>query len=303
LTLSSAEIYGAPAGGEGTALLLSRLPGAPRFDIRLRMGRDVQVVTAAFRAGLEGEMVAQGTPNDPQILGVLTTRGGQVRFPNARARVDEGRVTISLSKDEATDLLRTRLEIDATARGQAGRYAITLRLRGPLDLSGAGSGTGNGQSLQIEVTSNPPLSQSEAFQQLLGTMPDLDYDEETQTYKVGSVNRAYTNAVLNVLSAPLFSGVEQSLAQTLGLTSVGFEYRFNEPLAVQITKALGDRVFVSYRRSLGSGPTGSIASSISSGRTPFELRIEYRLRGSYLLGLQTDERQIPSITLQKTRRF
>lgn len=303
LTLSSAEIYGAPAGGEGAALLLSRLPGAPRFDIRLRMGRDVQVVTAAFRAGLEGEMVAQGTPNDPQILGVLNTRGGQVRFPNARARVDEGRVTVSLSKDEATDTLRTRLDIDATARGQAGRYAITLRLRGPLDLSGVPSGAGDAQSLQIEVTSNPPLSQSEAFQQLLGTMPDLDYDEKTGTYKVGSVNRAYTNAVLNVISAPLFSGVEQSLAQTLGLTSVGFEYRFNEPLAVQITKALGDRVFVSYRRSLGSGPTGSIASSLSSGRTPFELRIEYRLRGNYLLGLQTDERQIPSITLQRTRRF
>ncbi len=299
LTLSDAELYGAPTGGEGGALLLSGLPGAPRFDVRLKMGRDVQVVTAAFRSGLEGELVASGTPSAPQISGILTTRGGQVRFPNARARVDEGRVTLALGRDAQSDTLRTRLDIDATARGQAGRYAITLRLRGPLDLSGVQ----NAQTLQIDVTSNPPLSQSEALQQLLGTAPDLDYDQETGTYKVGSVNRAYTNAVLNVLSAPLFSGVEQTLAQTLGLTSVGFQYRFNEPLAVQITKALGDRIFVSYRRSLGSGPTASLATGNISGRTPFELRIEYRIKGNYLLGLQTDERQIPSLTLQKTRRF
>ncbi|PQV62779.1 hypothetical protein B1R32_12226 [Abditibacterium utsteinense] len=293
LTLVSAEIYGAPAGGEGAALLLSRLPSAPRFDIRLKMGRDVQIVTSSFRAGLEGELVASGSPADPQVLGVLSTRDGQVRFPNARARVEEGRVTISLTRDPETDGLRTRVEIDATARGQAGRYAITLHLRGPLDLSGAKSA----QSLQIEVSSNPPLSQSEAFEQLLGTVPNVDEDGN-----LGSTNRAYASAVLNVLSAPLFSGVEQTLAQTLGLSSVGFEYRFNEPLAVQLTKTLGDRVIVSYRRSLGSGPASSIAAA-SNGRTPFELRIDYRLRGNYLLGLQTDERQIPSITLQKTQRF
>ncbi len=294
LTLSGAEIYGAPGGSEGTALLLSRLPSAPRFDIRLKIGRDVQIVTSSFRAGLDGELVASGSPSSPQILGVLTTRDGQVRFPNARARVEEGRVSIALTRDPDTDGLRTRVEIDATARGQAGRYAITLRLRGPLDLSGA-AGT---QNLQIDVSSNPPLSQSEAFEQLLGTVPATEEDG-----RPGSANRAYASAVLNVLSAPLFSGVEQTLAQTLGLSSVGFEYRFNEALAVQFTKALGDRVFVSYRRSLGSGPANSLASSESNGRTPFELRIEYRLRGNYLLGLQTDERQIPSLTLQKTKRF
>ncbi|HEX9997581.1 MAG TPA: translocation/assembly module TamB domain-containing protein [Abditibacterium sp.] len=288
LTLESAEIYGAPAGGEGAALLLSRLPGAPIFDVRLKMGRDVEIVTAAFRSGLQGFMVASGSPNNPQILGTLQTRDGQVRFPNARARVQEGRVTLALNRDPETDALRTRVEIDATARGQAGRYAITLRLRGPLDL-----GTGSTQGLKIDVSSNPPLSQNEAFQQLLGTVPT---DE-------GSANQAYASSVLSVLSAPLFSGVEQTIAQTLGLTSVGFEYRFNEPLAVQFTKALGDRVFVSYRRSLGSGSNTGVNAGGASGRTPFELRIEYRIKGDVLVGLQTDERQIPSLTVQKSLRF
>lgn len=288
LILDHAEIYGAPAGGEGAALLLSRLPGAPVFDARLKLGNDVQIITPSFRAGLEGQMVVSGTPNNPEVLGVLRTRDGQVRFPNARARVTEGIISIALSRDPDTDGLRTRVDIDATARGQAGRYAITLTLRGPLDLGAEAT-----QNLKIDVTSNPPLSQNEAFRQLLGTVPNSE----------GSTNQAYASSVLSVLSAPLFSGFEQSLAQTLGLTSVGFEYRFNEPLAVQLTKAIGDRVIISYRRSLGSGPTSSTLSNTSSRRTPFELRIDYRLRGDYQLGLQMDERQVPSITLQRTTRF
>lgn len=298
LTLESARISGAPAGGEvGGTLLLSRLPDVPVLDVRLVLGREVEIVTSAFRAGLEGEIVASGSPRSPQILGVLQTRDGQVRFPNARARVVEGRVSLAINANPETDGLRTRIDIDTTARGQAGRYAITLRMRGPLDMSGAGT-----QNLNIEVTSNPPLSQSEAFEQLLGTVPTQERQSDG-TFKSGSSNQAYARAVLNVLSAPLFSGLEQSVAKTLGLTSVSFEYRFNEPLAVEFTKAIGDRVFLSYRRSLGSGPTSGTLSNLSDGRTPFELRIEYRIKGDYLLGLQTDEQRIPKLTVQKTVRF
>jgi hypothetical protein len=194
-------------------------------------------------------------------------------------------VSIAISRDPETDGLRTRVEIDASARGQAGRYAITLTMRGPLDL-----GTGGTQNLKIDVVSNPPLSQDEAFKQLLGTIPVGE----------GSTSQAYASSVLNVLSAPLFSGVEQTLAETLGLTSIGFEYRFNEPLAVQFTKAIGDRIVISYRRSI---PTSGTTSNATGSRTPYELRIDYRLKGDYMIGLQNDERQRPTITLQKTRRF
>ncbi|MBW3637437.1 MAG: translocation/assembly module TamB, partial [Armatimonadetes bacterium] len=289
LTLESAQISGAPAGGAASGgLLLSSLPDVPVLDVKLLLGREVEIVTSAFRAGLGGEIVASGSPSNPQVLGVLETRDGQVRFPNARARVVEGRVSLALNRNPETDTLRTRIEIDTTARGQAGRYAITLRMRGPLDMSGAGT-----QNLNIEVTSNPPLSQSEAFEQLLGTVPTQELQSDG-TFRAGSSNQAYARAVLNVLSAPLFSGFEQTVARALGLTSVSFEYRFDEPLAVEFTKAVGDRVFLSYRRSLGSGGP----SSVNNGRTPFELRIEYRIKGNYLLGLQTDEQRIPKLTVQ-----
>ena len=293
VTLKNATIVGAPASGDGVVSRLSLYPDAPRFDVRLVLGEDVQFVTSAFRTGLQGELVASGVPSDPQLLGTVETRNGQVRFPNARARVTQGRVTVAINRDPATDLLRTRVDIDATATGRAGQYLITLGLNGPLDLSGEGR---NLQNLRVDVTSNPPLSQSQAFAQLLGTAaPD------NGNFSSNDANQAYAGAVLQVLSAPLFSGVERSVAQALGLDSVSFEYRFDEPLAVQFSKALSDRVFVTYRRSFGTAQT--VSGGVTSSRTPFELSIEYRLKGNLRLGLRTDESRITTLTLGQTWRF
>ena len=293
LTLQNSTLVGAPAGGDGVVSKLSLFPNAPRFDVRLVLGEKVEFITSAFRTGLEGELVASGVPSNPQLLGTVRTRNGQVRFPNARARVSEGRVTVAITRDPTTDLLRTRVDVDATATGRAGQYLITLVLNGPLDLSGEGQ---NLQNLRVDVTSDPPLSQSEAFAQLLGTAPRGNGD-----FSQAQANQAYAGAVLQVLSAPLFSGVERSVAQALGLDSVSFEYRFDEPLAVQFSKAISDRVFVTYRRSFGATANGDTA--ISSGRTPFELSIEYQLRGHLRVGLKTDESKITTLTLGQTFRF
>ena len=295
LTLQNATIVGAPASGDGVVTRLSLFPSAPRFDVRLILGEKVEFVTSAFRTGLEGELVASGVPSNPQILGTVQTRNGQVRFPNARARVTQGRVTVAITRDPATDLLRTRVDIDATATGRAGRYLITLGLSGPLDLSGQSQ---NLQNLRVDVTSDPPLSQSEAFAQLLGTAPRPDANGNVTS---NDMNQAYAGAVLQVLSAPLFSGVERSVAQALGLDSVSFEYRFDEPLSVQFSKSLTDRVFVTYRRSFGAA-TGT-SEATTSGRTPFELSIEYQIKGNLRLGLKTDESRITTLTLGKTYRF
>ena len=210
-----------------------------------------------------------------------------MRFPNARARIDEGRVSINISRDAETDLPRTRLEVDATARGQAGRYAITLHLRGPLQFDARD--VQNASNLRIEVTSNPALSQDEAFSQLLGLSPRSSLNANGSV-STTSTNQAYAQAVLQLVSAPFFSGFERSVAQALGLSSVSFEYRFNEPLAFEFSKAVGDRVLVTYRRSLG-------ATQLSQGRTPFQLRVDYRLKGDVFLGFQLDERQVNTLTI------
>ena len=294
LTVHDAEIMGAGASSGEGGLRLSLLPAVPRFDVRLQLGRNVQVINSVIRARLDGEAVLTGTPRDPMILGTFETLDGQVRFPSARARIEEGRVAVAISRAPEGDDLQTRLDVDTTARGQAGRYAITLRLRGPLDLSGK-----NSQNLKIEVTSNPPLSQDEAFKQLLGISPRETANADG-TFDVGTANEAYVSSLVNFISAPFFAGFERSVAQALGLSNVTFDYRLNEPLAVELNRAIGDRVLITYRRSVGNGNNNSVAGS---EKTPYILRIDYRLKGDLLLGLQTDERDIRSLTLQKSWRF
>ena len=293
LTVSDAQIVGAGSGGDGQVTRLSLLPDAPRLDVRVTLGKSVEIVNSAIRARLAGDVGVTGTPSNPLLLGTVSMLDGQVRFPNARARVEEGTVLINVGRDPETDLPRTRLDVDALARGRSGRYTVTLRLRGPLNFDGRGAQKNS--NLQIDVSSNPPLSQDEAFSQLLGLSP-RGFQRADGGTDVAAANQAYAQAVLQLVAAPFFSGFERSVAQALGLSSVSFEYRFNEPLAFEVSRALGDRVMVSYRRTLG--PT-----QISAGRAPYELRIDYRIKGDYFVGLKTDERGIRTFTLQKSYRF
>ncbi|MDF2440585.1 MAG: TamB, inner rane protein subunit of complex, partial [Abditibacteriota bacterium] len=289
ITVSQAEIVGAPVEGEGGAPL--QLPDFPVMDIQAVIGRDVQLVTPNLRAEISGSADIDGTPRNPLIVGTFLTRNGQVRFPNANARITKGEISLVLSRDPLTAQLRPNVNLDVSARGQAGTYQIELTMKGPLDL-----GTRNTQNLQIQVTSNPPLSQSEAFAKLFGGT------------EIGSSqgNQAYAGAVLGVVSAPLFSGIERSLERALGLSSITFEYRFNEPLSIQFGKSIGDRVYITYRRpfgqarALGTGPGPQGTGEV--------LRIEYRIKGNYNLVFQALRERVEgpgtsgSLNSQSTRK-
>jgi autotransporter translocation and assembly factor TamB len=285
LTLSNTEIRGLPAGGTGgTSVLLS----APLMDVSLQIGRNVRFVTPTLRADLVGEIDVSGTPRDPHIIGTVTTRNGLIRFPNTSARLQQGEIAIDVSRDPITRELRSRVTIDATARGQVGRYQITVVLRGPLDM-----GDESTQNLRVDVTSNPPLSQDEAFAQLTGTSLR---DVNGGFLSGGEANQTYARAVVSLLSAPLFAGIERSLEQALGLTNITLDYRLDEPVNIQLGKALNDRVYVTYRRTLTGG-----SSSIT--QPAYTLRIDYRLAGGVQIGGQIDERGRKQITVEKTIRF
>jgi hypothetical protein len=283
LELVETELIGAPVGTVGVASLL---PDAPAFDIKFLVGRNVRFLSPTLRADFAGGLQISGTPRDPLVIGTLTARDGQIRFPAANARIVTAEVDVNVARDES-GLVRSSAIIDATARGQAGRYAITLTVRGPLDF-----GSNNVQQLRIEVSSNPPLSEDEAFARLTGTsIRDLQANNAPNN----QVNEAYASAFLSVLSAPLFSGIERSLEEVLGLSSITLDYRLSEPLSVQFGKAIGDRVYVSYRRDITGSRPGE--------PTRYELRVDYRIKGDFQLGLQTDERNRRAITLEKTFRF
>jgi hypothetical protein len=295
LTLEKTELYGAPPGSSQGEAYLTEIaggaptnpaelwPDAPVFDVRLKLGRDVEFVSSNLTATVTGELIATGTPREPVLLGTVYTRAGQITFPNARARLVSGELNIAARRDPVSGAMRLRVDIDATARGRSGRYDITLRLRGPLD-----TGEQSTQNLRVDVTSNPPLSSDEAFAQLLGTAVLNRGDLE------GEGNEAYARAIVGLLSGPLFSGIEHSLEQVLGLDTIALDYRIDEPIGIEIGKAIGDRLYISYRRALQRSP---------GQKTPFDLRIEYRIKGDIELGLETNELDERKITIEKRWRF
>ncbi len=315
VVLSQAEAVGVPAVGEGSG---GAMPDGPLMDVRFVVGRDVRFVTPTLRAEFTGALDVAGTPRDPIIVGSVATRDGQIRFPSASARITEGEISVNVTRDPMANAIRSRIEIDATAIGQVGRYRITLNVRGPLDvyqrpedrgvllgdasgnfsgrlLGGAGeAGAVTTQNLRVNVTSDPPLSQDEAFAQLTGTSV-RDLQQGGGRVDTSRANEAYARAVVSLLSAPLFSGLERSLEQALGLSSLTLDYRFDEPLSVQAGKAFGDRVYVTYRRSLSDNRPGQ--------SNAYSLRVDYRIKGGLQLGLQTDQRGRQQVTLEKAFRF
>jgi hypothetical protein len=304
VVLSQAQIAGIPGGAEGGGP--AQLPNLPVLDITASIGRDVEIVTPNLRAEIAGAADIGGTPRNLLIAGTFATRTGQIRFPTAVARLTNGEIALNVARDPVTNMLRTSATIDATARGQAGRYQITLTLRGPLDL-----GAQNTQDLRVDVTSNPPLSQDEAFAQLFGTAgrDRFALGSDTTADDGGPSSGTYARAVLSLVSAPIFSGIERSIEQLFGLTSVTFEYRFNEPLYIQVGKAIGDRVYVTYRRSLSNVNAGNVTAAppTTAGGRLFApsnqtLRIEYRIKGDYQLSFQGDDFR-KQFALEKTWRF
>jgi len=267
------------ASGETTAL---PWPNAPQLDVRFTLGEDVNFSSSNLQATLGGYIYMTGTPLDPLVLGTFTIKRGQAIFPGARARITEGEIDLTIRRDLLSGQLLTRTDIDATAEGRSGRYLITLHLHGPLD-----TGQSTTQTLLVDISSNPPLSRDEAFAQLLGTAVFNADNLENR-------DQAYAQMVIGMLSGPLFSGLENTLAQTLGLSSVALDYRLNEPIGIEVGKAIGDRLYLSYRRSLGKNP---------GEPTPYEFRLEYRIKGNWDLGLKLNEKNQKTLTLEKKWRF
>lgn len=294
LALSQAVLSGAPVGGVSTGL---QLPSGPSLDLDVSIGAGVQFIMPNVRADVTGEVALSGTPRDPIVSGIVQIPSGQMRFPTTQARIVKGELRLSAYRDPTSGFLRTQVDINATARGQVGRYQITLDISGPLDL-----GSETSKNLRINVTSNPPLSQDEAFTLLLGT-------SSGSGAQPGLVQEKYRNALFAMISSPFLSGVEQSLQRAFGLDTVALEYRLNEPFRVQIGKAIGDRVYISYRRVLGNitSPTGSAATGFGGIEYPYTFRIEYRLKNGVQIGVQqsggpgTQSNQ--KATVEKTWRF
>jgi hypothetical protein len=133
LTIEDAEISGAPPNADVSTA--GEMPAAPLLDVSVTLGRSVRVATPNLRTEVVGSLRVTGSPREPFAAGLFETRSGSVRFPGANARILNGRIEVSLRRDPETRQLRPIVTLDVAARGQVGNDAITVAVRGPVDLS------------------------------------------------------------------------------------------------------------------------------------------------------------------------
>jgi len=283
IKLSQSELTALPADSETSSEAV--WPAAPLLNVRFDLGDNVKFTSSNLQATLGGYLNITGTPYDPLLLGSFDIQNGQAIFPGARARITDGELSVTARRNLLTGQLQTRTDIDATAEGRSGQYLITVHLHGPLD-----TGQSTSQKLQVDISSDPPMSRDDAFSQLLGISVFNDSDLQNR-------DQAYTQMVLGALSGPLFSGIENNLAQALGLSSIGLDYQLNQPVGVEFGKAIGNNLYLSYRRSIGKSNTDVL------GTPPYEFQLQYRIKGNLQLGLQLDEENNKTVTLSKRWRF
>jgi hypothetical protein len=283
IKLSQSELTALPADSEtGTGTVW---PAAPLLNVRFDLGDNVKFNSSNLQATLGGYLNITGTPYDPLLLGTFDILNGQAIFPGARARITDGQLSVTARRNLLTGQLQTRTDIDATAEGRSGQYLITVHLHGPLD-----TGQTTSQKLQVDISSDPPMSRDDAFSQLLGISVFNASDLQNR-------DQAYAQMVLGALSGPLFSGIENNLAQALGLSSIGLDYQLNQPIGVEFGKAIGNNLYLSYRRSIGKSNTDIL------GTPPYQFQLQYRIKGDLQLGLQLDEENNTTLTLSKRWRF
>jgi hypothetical protein len=118
----------------------------------------------------------------------------------------------------------------------------------------------------------------------------------------GLVEENYRNAILGLVSSPLLSGIEQSLQRALGLDTITLDYRFNQP-SVEIGEYIGDKIYISYRRVLGS----SAGARLNPTDRTYTFRIEYRLKSGFQVAVEQsgikEGQSEQRVTVEKTWRF
>lgn len=132
------------------------------LDLAVKGRRFLKARTPLFRGELSADLRLDGTLREPRALGEVTVESGQILFPFATVRIEQGQVFLTSENPY-------RPELFVTGEGHSFGYHLTLHAHGPAEQP------------VLEFTSNPPLS-TEAILLLVtaGQVPraEVNYTQE-----------------------------------------------------------------------------------------------------------------------------
>ena len=193
-------------------------PEPPEVDARVEVviGDDVQFEGFGFSSGIEGELrVRQEPGSDPTALGEIRFVDGRFASYGQNLDIDPGRVVFSGPiADAALEVTATRTATDGTVAG----FLVTGNLASP----------------EVELTSDPAMSDADALSYIMYGKDMNEGDPSQQEQVAGAVAALGANVVTT------------QLASKVGLDEARIEGATKDQAELVAGKYLTPSLFVSY---------------------------------------------------------
>ncbi len=300
----------------------------PSFAVAIQLGggktRTVTVSNALLKAEAGGLVQIGGTLQAPQIRADLTVAKGQFTLPPSTVLkivkpvtgdVNTVRASYPYTGPDGLPALRTQVDLYAQATvtpsqsslaqsrsvvnntvgeaapsvsdlsttpfgGSRQRYTITAHIHGVLN---------SPDQLALDLTSSPG---GLTRQQMLAALVPAS----ALLASGGSdLEAGFKQALVSAALSPLTS----TLGEALGLSDLNVAYDPNQPLLVTGTIDLGPRLSVTYSRSFGA--RGTTETSLQPPQ--YTVQLGYDLTRRLRLGIETDDQNDKTVTLQTVIRF
>ena len=302
-------------------------PVDPSFNVPIILdGNAVVTSPALFRFEAVGRANVAGSLSAPNVSAVITTQGGYFNLPTARFRVQKNgivrlRYNLTDGSVRAENVIaKARVYSSATSLassaqggnstsglptvsstpsvgGQSTGYTITATINGPLNLLEGTGGIKSTEQINLQFTSDPPLSSTEIVA-LLGTQQQVDQARN------GNVEGAFRGiaqqALLSSYVPQYLSPFTQGLQNSLGLADLTLDYNPNGTAGVYAAKSFS-RFLLEYNQTLQTRSTSD------SQKQPYTFSLSYdlfRLRPTSLIqprvqiGTSTNEQHIQTYFLR-----
>ena len=217
-----------------------------RYDIRIVAPSSLRISDNTARIVSSAELTLAGTFDNPLLLGNAEIERGEVFFEGNRYRVTRGNITFA-DPTSINPFFDIEAETDIRVPGQT--YRVTIGVNGTMD------------RLDPELSSDPPLQETEILSLLLGDIRDPQAAEIRALRAQETSRQELLQAgAARLLTSPLSSGVGRVVEESFGVDS--FEITPTLDPATQqstqllptarllIGKRISDRAHVTFSRAV-----------------------------------------------------
>ncbi len=259
-----------------TAAARTELPAEsainPKFDITLRIGKDVVISPPNLRLTVTGSGKLIGSLLQPQVPDLrLTVQSGEINLATARLRlVSGGAIDIAYLPPQAPSVsLNLQAEASVFAissfRRQE-RYQITMRI------------TGQAANPQISLSSNPPGLNREQMLAALGHVPGLFSSPESD------LQNELASVLTAAAASTLFAPIEDIFVQKFGFEQFSLQYSSVTPLSLFLSHRLAGKLYVSFYQRLS-------AALADVQDVEYQVLLNYRWRPNFQVSFGVDDQQ------------